>query len=723
MRSSVPPDHAALAASPLFGRLAPEDRALLVAQLEVCSFAPGEVVVAEGAKDRDLYVVVDGEARVLHQGVELGRVHAGDHVGELGLVAGRPRAATIRAASELTAVRLSREAFEGLAERAPAFVLRFTEALFDLMGDRLTEMDQSVGALLKARSLPPKTRLRVHLGSGDREVRAGTAVGTLLPDEVGGSPVVAALVDRRAVSLTSLVSGDCGVAPLTLDHWEGERIFLRSLGLLLLEAAERAAPEARLRVVQSLGFAPRAVADVDAEALPALAEALEREMEALAAADLPLRELWRTPEEARTEFEARGWSDATDLLRTWRQATVPLVSYGDAYALATGVCLPRTGLLRGARVVADGDGLLVLHPRRHGVNGVETEDVAGEDAEAADAHLETARVASRHVRRMTRGRDAWLRGLGITSVGAFNRTIVEGSVPRLVRVAEGFQEKRLAAIADAIAAQRDRVRVVCIAGPSSSGKTTFIKRLVVQLQVNGMQPHPLSLDDYYVDRERTPRDAAGEYDFEAFDALDVELLQRDLRALLAGEEVATARFDFPTGRSLPGAGPTLRLRDGHVLLLEGIHGLNPHLLDTLPQAEIFRVFLSPIGALPFDRIGRIHVSDLRLLRRIVRDRHGRATPAAETIQRWPSVRRGERAHIYPHQHHADAVFDSALVYELSVLKVFAERYLFEVPTEHPAQTTAFRLLRLLERFVAIQPDHVPPTSIIREFIGGSGFEY
>ncbi|HET9596955.1 MAG TPA: cyclic nucleotide-binding protein, partial [Anaeromyxobacteraceae bacterium] len=220
------------------------------------------------------------------------------------------------------------------------------------------------------------------------------------------------------------------------------------------------------------------------------------------------------------------------------------------------------------------------------------------------------------------------------------------------------------------------------------------------------------------------RDEHGEYDFEALEALDVELLQQHVRRLLAGEEVATARYDFLTGRSRPSGGPVIRLAPGDVLMLEGIHGLNPRLLGGIPrQGELFRVFIQPQTTLPFDRLSRTSATDLRLLRRIVRDRHGRGYRADENILRWRSVQRGERRHIFPYQGEADAVFDSALVYEPSVLKVYAERYLLEVPPSSPAYAVAWRLRLLLDRFVTIYPDHVPPTSMLREFIGGSGFEY
>jgi uridine kinase len=227
-----------------------------------------------------------------------------------------------------------------------------------------------------------------------------------------------------------------------------------------------------------------------------------------------------------------------------------------------------------------------------------------------------------------------------------------------------------------------------------------------------------------VDREKTPRDAGGDWDFEALEALDLALLQEHVRRILAGEAIKTAHYDFRTGKSSPDGGPLIQLGPGDVLMLEGIHGLNPRLLGAIPRSgELYRIFIHPATTLPFDRLTRVSATDLRLLRRIVRDRHRRGYSSASNILRWPSVQAGEREHIFPHQHEADAVFDTALIYEPAVLKVYAERYLLEVPQDHPAYTTAHRLRHLVDRFVSIYPDHVPPTSLIREFIGGSGFEY
>jgi uridine kinase len=377
--------------------------------------------------------------------------------------------------------------------------------------------------------------------------------------------------------------------------------------------------------------------------------------------------------------------------------------------------LRSTGDLADVRVTAHPEGLLVemgerLHEGARPRHDTRIDPVLQE--------LTTPRFGGE----MVRAQREWQAAMSVTSVGSFNDACVSGRVSELVRVSEGFHEKWIGKIADAIAAKKDGLRVIRVAGPSSSGKTTFIKRLRVQLEIDGMHPKNLSLDDYYLDREKTPRDERGDYDFEALEAIDLDLLRAHLAALLRGETVKTARFDFLTGAQLREAGPEITLRHGDVLLVEGIHGLNPALLEPRDETA-FGVFIHPASTLPFDRLNGLAPEDVRLLRRIVRDRHGRGASAADNILRWPSVRRGEQAHIFPCAPFADVVFDSSLVYELSVIKVFAERYLLEVEEDHPAFPTAFRLRSLVDRFVAITPEHVPPTSIVREFIGGSGFEY
>jgi uridine kinase len=697
----------------------PEEADRLSSYLDTLVVGPRTVVVREGETDRDLYVVVSGEAAVHRGGLDVARLGAGECFGELALVAGEPRSVTVTARTELTLHRMTSTRFERLLEDDPALASRFLSRLIARLGRRLGDVTGSVDVLLRERGLPRVTSVEVEVGGRKHRVPTGTPVGTLVPEEVDGELVVAALIDRRATSLTSPVLAGGLVEPLSTGHWEGSRIYRRSIGLLLLEAAARCRPDLEVTLEHSLGYAQVVRVRGNVDSFSVLADRLNETMLELVDADLVLHEKWWTVDEARAHFVRVGWDSAAEILEISREPVARVVTYGTVHALRVDPVVPRTGMLSGFCVIEAGDGLLLVHGEIDDVPSAphKTTIVVPEGRSAATAELGS------HARRMMRDHVHWLETMGVTDVAKLNRACVRGDVSWLIRVAEGHQEKRIGQIADAIASKGNGLAVVCIAGPSSSGKSTFIKRLHVQLQVCGVHPRPISLDDYYADHEAIPLGADGERDLEAFEALRSDLLQEHLRRLLAGETVRTARYDFRTGTGDPSGGPEMKLHPGDLLVLEGIHGLNPRLLETIPADRVFRVFVCPLAQLSFDRSSRVHASDLRLLRRIVRDRHGRNTDAAATIARWPSVRDGERNHIFAYQHHADVVFDSSLIYELSVLRVFAERYLLEVPREHASYTTAFRLLRLLDHFVSIYPDHVPPTSILREFIGGSGFEY
>lgn len=710
----------------VIGALDPAERIGIATYLDVLDMPAGQPVVTEGAGDRDLYVCLAGKAVIIRDGVEVEHIGPGDSFGELGLILGTPRAASVVAKSPLRLARLSHASYRTLAQTDPALGLRLLEALLDGVAARLGTMSDSVGQLLRDHALPRRTHVQVRVpGQADRSVRSGTRASELLPEEVAGRAVVAALCDQKPVSLCTPITSSCALEPLTTASWEGQRIYRQSLSLLFLDAArhvardlvaERAGAPFAIELAHSVGFARRVRVTSDAgESLPALASRIEAAMLALVERKLALfEELWSV-DEAMEYFSEVGAQHTVALFRCWRQPAVPVCSYGGRYVLRTGPFVASTAALRDFGVVANHEGLLLLY----GAQGT------GQEAERASRAPDAADVqsVSEQTSTLVGAAEPWQRSLGIGSIGAFNRACIEGSVPRLIRVNEGFHEKAISRIADQIVERGGDRRIVCIAGPSSSGKTTFIERLKVQLHVNGKNPIGISLDDYYCDRERTPRDTAGELDFEALNALRLDDLQAHLARLLRGERVRTARYDFESGLSQLDGGAEIGLGADDLLLLEGIHALNPAILGEAGRGRAFLIFVCPLGQLPIDEVTRVHGSDLRLLRRIVRDRHSRATKAEANILRWPSVRRGERAHIFPFQYKADAVFDSGLVYELSVLKVFAERYLLEVPQTSTAYSTAFRLLALLDRLVTIYPDHVPQTSLLREFIGRSGYEY
>lgn len=700
----------ALDHSPLLARLDADERERFLARAERVTYPPLTRVHGDADGGRHLFLVLEGEATLRREQLAQRRLGPGDHFGERSVLGGRHRGEIVTADGALSVARVSPACWAELERQEPALATKLALGMAAALGEELARVTGDMGLLLRGRSLARAQEIAVRVDGVERRVRTGTRLLDLLPTEIGGDLVVAGLLGQKPVSLATPVFTDTTVAPLVLSHWEGRQVYSHSLGLLLLEAAHQIAPHLEIRMGPSRGT--RQVVEIKGDApgdRVRLAAQLAATMARIARADAPIRhEHWSTDEALRW-FADHGWDDAARLLRIRRQATARLVSCGELYALSMGPLLPSTGALQGFRVLPDAEGLaleLGLRDPRNGHGGAPPPAPPPRDGDMVGDH------------------QRWLAAMDVSSVGAFNDLCISGQVTQLIRVAEGFHEKRIGQIADQVSAARDRIRIISIAGPSSSGKTTFIKRLTVQLQINGVNPVGISIDNYYVDREQTPRDAKGEWDFEALEALDLPLLQDHVLRLLAGEAVRTARYDFLTGRSAPDGGPTIRLRPGDVLMLEGIHGLNPALLGGIPgPGELYRIFIHPATTLPFDRLTRVSATDLRLLRRIVRDRHQRGYSAADNIVRWPSVQAGEREHIFPYQHEAEAVFDSSLVYEPAVLKVYAERYLLEVPPDHAAYPTAHRLRYLVDRFVSIYPDHVPPTSLLREFIGGSGFEY
>lgn len=319
----------------------------------------------------------------------------------------------------------------------------------------------------------------------------------------------------------------------------------------------------------------------------------------------------------------------------------------------------------------------------------------------------------------------WNQILGISTVGDFNIACNNGHATDLINVSEALQEKKIAHIADEITHRNqngERVKLVLISGPSSSGKTTFSKRLSIQLMTNGLKPYPISLDDYFVNREDTPLDENGEHDFESLYALDLPFFEAQLKELLDGKEIELPRFNFTTGKR-ENSGKKLRIDENMILILEGIHALNPALTPNIPAANKYKIYVSALTTISLDNHNYIPTTDNRLLRRIIRDYRYRNYSAEATISRWESVRAGEDKWIFPYQEYADAMFNSALLFELAVLKDYAEPILRKVPNNCPAYSEAHRLLRFLAYFVSVQDNELPPTSLLREFLGGSSFRY
>ena len=537
------------------------------------------------------------------------------------------------------------------------------------------------------------------------EVVEGTTVDELFdagPTE--GRDVVAACVNDRVVALDFPIECPSRVEPIDTASREGEEVVRRTAALLLHGVARRLFPKARLHVGQSLRggyhYGVSGEHPAPAELAAALDEAFHREADAG-------RQVVR--QEASIDaalhlFEQEGEPLKVRLLRIWPSHRVPLVSclgFTDIrhgpYALSVRPC-------RSFHVEAHEQGLLLVFD-----GGAAQPERREGGTVLFNAYKETKR---------------WNELVGVGTVPDLNEQCLGDRIKHVIRIAEGQHEKKIAELADRIAARREELRVVCIAGPSSSGKTTFVKRLSIQLEVNGIVPRTLSLDDYYVDREKTPRDADGDLDFEALEAIDLPLFLLQLKELVEGREVLTPVYDFKSGMRKPESGwRSRRLGENEVLLIEGIHALNPRLTESVGESRKFRIFINALTQLCIDDHNRIRTSDARLLRRIVRDRRYRGYSAETTILRWPKVRAGEEKHIFPFQERCDAMFNSALAYETAVLKSFADRYLLEVPPVSPAQARGYQLRRFLELFVPVWPDDVPATSILREFIGGSGFSY
>lgn len=686
----------------VFSGLAEAQVALLEKYLEIRSFEPGQEIVHLGTVAEDMYFVLEGEGRIYRNALDLGAVRAGDHFGELGLISGRPRAATIVATSRLILARLDRPKFNQLVTDEAQIATQVMLSLINTLGRQLVERTESLDLLLRQRSLPRQAMVKLRREDGsEQEFKTGSSLQDVLPAKLAGQPIVAALVDNRVESLDMQIFSDISVQPLTTAHWEGGRVMRHSVAMLLAEAASELNPPVKLHMGQAIGAAQWVeFTELTGWTLQELADHLTRRLRELINTQADFRQEWWNVDEARSYFERHNRPETVDLISTARTMTIQLVTVGGYYSLYHGPLLPHAGLVDGFRLVVSNGGIILL---------------SGAAAEIPNGFAEFARLSAESGK--------WLSSFDLTSVGKLNRACIDGRVSEVIRVAEGYHEKRLAHIADEIAARRG-VKVVCVAGPSSSGKTTFIRRLSIQLRISGAVPEGLSLDDYYLNRDKVPVNSRGGMDFETIKALDLKLLAEHLQRLMAGEEVATARYDFRDGLCAPEGGRRVRLDGGKILLLEGIHGLNPSLLSGIvPDQNVFRIFLQPLLTLPFDQVNHLNPSDLRLMRRIVRDRHARGFSAADNISRWADVREGEHQNIFPYVSAANAVFDTSLIFEISVLKVFAERYLLEVPPSHPSFATAFRLRQMLDLFVAIAPDDVPSTSILREFIGASSFDH
>lgn len=557
----------------------------------------------------------------------------------------------------------------------------------------------------------PRDSARVIMSTGEiLDAPVGTSIGDYLLVDMArnpqgyDSPPMGGIFNGKLRELAYPIEHDGRLEPVLLSSSDGGRIYRRSLVLLLSVAVAELWDGCDVSVryaVPDGGFYCRILgrSAIDDADLVLLAE----RMRSIVAANVPITKQIVTLDEARDLFRQGGNYDKVRLLEQRTRDDLVLYTLRERTDYYFGYMLPATGYLQYFRLLNADGGFILQYPRKE--------------------HLTQLQEISAFKKLTTvfQQADEWLRRLGVEDIGRLNRVVGRNRVQELILVAEALHEQNVAKIASAIQQRYAQgARIVMIAGPSSAGKTTFSKRLAIQLMAGGLRPFTLELDNYFVDREFTPRDESGDYDFEALEAINLTLFNDHLLRLINSEEVALPHFDFITGRSL--AGRHVRLHAGQIILIEGIHGLNPALVAQLPPDTIFRVYVSALTQLNIDLHNRIPTTDVRLLRRIARDAQHRGYSAADTIQRWASVRRGEKRNIFPYQENADIIFDSALAYELAALRPLAEPLLLQVEqgtAEHIEANRMLSLLRWVQPLNARQIAMIPDTSLLREFIGGS----
>ncbi|MBO5983399.1 MAG: nucleoside kinase [Rikenellaceae bacterium] len=519
-------------------------------------------------------------------------------------------------------------------------------------------------------------------------------------------PFLAAYVNNRLKELNYQIFKPMTVRFIDITHFEGYRVYQRTISFILQKAVRDIYSDRKLYIRHSLGrglyyeFA-------DGEQLTdAGLVALRERMQSIIAARYPIMRHRMLTSEVEEIYKEYGYDDKIVLLNTRPRLYSDLYRMDDVVGYFYGALAPDSGYIHLFDIKRYDEGFYVALPTRL-------------DPSKLDMNVHWDKMLD-----VFSEYHDWVQIMGVPTVGHLNEKLLNGDMSELIKVAEAFHEKKIAGIADQIyAANKEHgTRVVLISGPSSSGKTTTSKRLGIQLRILGLDPVLISLDDYFVDRDRTPKDENGEYDFEALEAIDLELLNKDLKRLMDGESVEVPRYDFITGSRKWHDNP-LKLGEHSVIIMEGIHALNPRLTPSIPREHKFGIYASCLTSVAMDNLTRIQTTDNRLLRRITRDYATRGANALATLQRWPSVRRGEEKHIFPYQENADVIFNTSLFYEILVLRPKIEPILREVPDTEPEYGEARRLLQFLDNFTPLYTDEIPPTSILREFVGGSTFKY
>ena len=562
------------------------------------------------------------------------------------------------------------------------------------------------------RSVEPRKTVQVNIKNKlILEGPIGTTIESFLIEASKTDPTISpnllmgGILDGRLRELAYPIMRDMTLDPVLLTSSDGGRIYRRSLVMLLATAVDELWPGIQVSVSYAI---PEGGFYCQMLNRPQLSEdeldQLEQQMRSIVNSDDPITKRIAGRDEAATLFAARNEDDKVRLLEQRTRSDLTLYDLRGREDYFYGYMLPSTRYLQTFRLISTSGGFILQYPRKE--NPTELPPIEG-----------VGKLVP-----VFQQADGWLARLGVEDIGRLNQITRENRAQELILVAEALHEQLIAHIAGDIRDQHEnhQVQLVLIAGPSSSGKTTFSKRLAIQLLAYGIQPFTVEMDMYFVDREMTPRDAKGEFDFEALQAINLPMFNRHLLQLMAGEETRLAHFDFIKGKS--GEGITAQLKPNEIIIVEGIHGLNPGLVPDIPSEKIYRIYVSALTQLNTDIHNRVSTTDVRLLRRIVRDAQHRGYNASDTLTRWQSVRRGEKQNIFPYQENAHALFNSALVYELAALRPLAEPLLLQVEPGTPTHIEANRLLSFLRWVQPLSPeqrDMIPDTSLLREFIGGS----
>ena len=540
------------------------------------------------------------------------------------------------------------------------------------------------------------------------DVPMGTSLLALLDElQITNSyPLLAAYVNNRLKELNYRVYTPVSIRFIDITHFEGHRVYQRTVTFLLQRAMAKLFPDNPFHIRHSLGSGVYCEAEGKENFSGEECELLKNEVRAIAAQQLSIQRRKEPTADIVAKFEAAGYPDKATLLRSRPRLYSNIYYMGDSVGYFFGPLAPSSDYVDKFDILPYSEGFVVALPDR--TNPAQLGRIPRAEKMGGLFHQF----------------HEWMDVVGVPTVGELNSHILQGDTSELIKIAEAVHSRQFSNIADKIyEAHRDRgVKVVLISGPSSSGKTTSAKRIGIQLRVLGLHPVLISLDDYFVNREDTPKDENGDYDYEALEALDLVQLNDHLRRLIEGQSVEIPRYDFIAGTRQWHDHP-LQLSDSSILIMEGIHGLNPKLTPALADDMKFKIYLSCFTSVAMDNLTRIHTTDNRLLRRITRDYRTRGNNAYDTIARWQSVRRGEDKHIFPYQENADVMVNTSLFYELGVLRPIVEPILREIPDTVPEYGEAHRLLHFLDNFVPVSPEEIPLDSVLREFVGGSSFKY